>query len=141
MSIKLLISYCCFYLFFISGVGALRPKITEVDKAVVARKGSTVTLLCLATRVNRRKTVFSWEFNGQELKSSNRVIIAKPHYWTAERKGNFSLNIKNVSDNDVGTYTCKVYNLHGAKMLEAKENIELSLQEESEFQLHLFSFL
>ncbi|PFX20011.1 Hemicentin-1 [Stylophora pistillata] len=107
------------------GVGALRPKITEVDKAVVARKGSTVTLLCLATRVNRRKTVFSWEFNGQELKSSN-----KPHYWTAERKGNISLNIKNVSDNDVGTYTCKVYNLHGAKMLEAKENIELSLQEE-----------
>ena len=109
-----------------------------VDKAVVARKGYTVTLLCLATRVKQRTTSNTWEFNGQEIKSNNKVIVSELYYQTDERMGNFSLTIKNVSDNDVGTYTCKISNIHMDRMLEAKENIELSLQEESEFELHLY---
>ena len=62
-----IISYCFFYL-FLKGVIALKPKISEVDKAVVARKGSIVTLMCSATRVRKLTTSSSWKFNGQELK-------------------------------------------------------------------------
>ena len=113
-----------------------------VDKAVVARKGSTVTLMCSATRVRKLTTSSSWEFNGQEIKKrNNKIIIPEPHYQTNERKGNFTLTIKNVSDTDVGTYTCKVSKIFLDAMLEAKENIELSLQDEGEFQLQIFVFL
>ena len=72
VSIKVLISYCFFYLFLKSGVIALKPKISEVDKAVVARIGSIVTLMCSATRVRKPTTSSSWEFNGQELKKSKQ---------------------------------------------------------------------
>ena len=139
---KVLISYCFFYLFLKSGVIALKPKISVVDKAVVVRKGSTVTLMCSATRVRRLTTSSSWEFNGQEIKKrNNKIIIPEPHYQTNKRKGNFTLTIKNVSDTDVGTYTCKVSKIHLDGMLEAKENIELSIQEESEFNQHFSSLL
>ena len=142
VSRKVLISYCFFYRFLKSGVIALRPKISEVDKAVVARKGSTVTLMCSAKRVRRLTTSSSWEFNGQEIKNrSNKIIIPEPHYQTNKRKGNFTLTIKNVSDTDVGTYTCKLSKLNLEKELEAKENIELSIQEESEFNQHFSSLL
>ena len=142
VSRKVLISYCFFYRFLKSGVIALRPKISEVDKAVVARKGSTVTLMCSAKRVRRLTTSSSWEFNGQEIKNrSNKIIIPEPHYQTNKRKGNFTLTIKNVSDTDVGTYTCKLSKLNLKKELEAKENIELSIQEESEFNQHFSSLL
>ena len=142
VSRKVLISYCFFYRFLKSGVIALRPKISEVDKAVVARKGSTVTLMCSAKRVRRLTTSSSWEFNGQEIKKrNNKIVIPKPHYQTNKRKGNFTLTIKNVSDTDVGTYTCKLSKLNLEKELEAKENIELSIQEESEFNQHFSSLL
>ena len=142
VSRKVLISYCFFYLFLKSGVIALKPKISEVDKAVVARKGSTVTLMCSAKRVRRISTSSSWEFNGQEIKNrSNKIIIPEPHYQTNKGKGNFTLTIKNVSDTDVGTYTCKVFKFNLHAILEAKENIELSIQEESEFNQHFSSLL
>ena len=132
---KVLISYCFFYLFLKSGVIALKPKISEVDKAVVARKSSTATLMCSATRVRKLTTSSSWEFNGQEIKKrNNKIIIPEPHYQTNKRKGNFTLTIKNVSDTDVGTYTCKVSKINLDEMLEAKE-------EESEFNQHFSSFL
>ena len=135
VSMKVLISYCFFYLFLKSGVIALKPKISEVDKAVVARKGSTVTLMCSATRVRKLTTSSSWEFNGQEIKKrNNKIIIPEPHYQTNKRKGNFTLTIKNVSDTDVGTYTCKVSKINLDEMLEAKE-------EESEFNQHFSSLL
>ena len=139
---KVLISYCFFYIFLKSGVTALRPKISVVDKAVVARKGSTVTLMCSATRVRKLTTSSSWEFNGQEIKKrNNKIIIPEPHYQTNKRKGNFTLTIKNVSDTDVGTYACKVSKIHFDRMLEAKENIELSIQEECEFKQYFSSRL
>ena len=144
VSRKVLISYCFFYLFLKSGVIALKPKISEVDKAVVARKGSTVTLMCSAKRVGRISTSSSWEFNGQEIKNrSNKIIIPEPHYQTnkGKGKGNFTLTIKNVSDTDVGTYTCKVSKMNFPDTLDAKENIELSIQEESEFNQHFSSLL
>ena len=141
MSIKVSISYCFFYLFLKSGVIALKPKISEVDKAVVTRKGSTITLICSATRVRKLTTSSSWEFNGQEIKKrNNKIVIPEPHYQTNKRKGNFTLTIKNVSDTDVGKYTCKVSNKHLDKMLVAKENIELSIQN-GEFNQHFPSFL
>nr|XP_058954791.1 contactin-5-like [Pocillopora verrucosa] len=113
------------------GVIALKPKVSVVDKAVVAQKGSTETLICSATRVRKLTTSSSWEFNGQEIKKrNNKIIIPKPHYQTNKKKGNFTLTIKNVSETDVGTYTCKVSKINLDEMLEAKENIELSIQEE-----------
>ena len=142
VSIKVSISYCFFYLFLKSGVIALKPKISEVDKAVVTRKGSTITLICSATRVRKLTTSSSWEFNGQEIKKrNNKIVIPEPHYQTNKRKGNFTLTIKNVSDTDVGTYTCKVFKINLYKMLEAKENIEVSIQEECEFKEHFSSRL
>ena len=142
VSIKVSISYCFFYLFLKSGVIALKPKISEVDKAVVARKGSTITLICSSTRVRKLTTSSSWKFNGQEIKKrNNKIIIPKPPYRTNKRKGNFTLTIKNVSDTDVGTYTCKVSKINLDTMLEVKENIELSIQEESEFNQHFSSLL
>ena len=142
VSRKVLISYCFFYLFLKSGVIALKPKISEVDKAVVARKSSIATLMCSATRVRKLTTSSSWEFNGQEIKKrNNKIIIPEPHYQTNKRKGNFTLTIKNVSDTDVGTYTCKLSKINLDEMLEAKENIELSIQEESEFNQYFSSLL
>ena len=142
VSMKVLISYCFFYLFLKSGVIALKPKISVVDKAVVARKGSTVTLICSATMVRKHTTSSSWEFNGQEIKKrNNKIMITEPHYQTNKRKGNFTLTIKNVSDTDVGTYTCKVSKIHLDEMFEAKKIIKLSIQEESEFNQHFSSLL
>ena len=142
VSMKVLISYCFFYLFLKSGVIALKPKFSVVDKAVVAQKGSTVTLICSTMRVRKLTTSSSWKFNGQEIKKrNNKIIIPEPHYQTNKRKGNFTLTIKNVSDTDVGTYTCKVSKIHLDRMLEAKENIELSIQEECEFKQHFSSRL
>ena len=142
VSMKVLISYSFFYLFLKSGFIALKPKVSVVDNAVVAQKGSTETLICSATRVRKLTTSSSWEFNGQEIKKrNNKIIIPEPHYQTNKRKGNFTLTIKNVSDTDVGTYTCKVSKIHLDRMLEAKENIELSIQEESEFNQHFSSLL
>ena len=113
-----------------------------VDKAVVARKGCTVNLTCSATRVRKLTTSSSWKFNGPEIKKrNNKIIIPKPHYQTNKSKGNFTLTIKNVSDTDVGTYTCKVSKINLDAMLEAKENIEVSLQEECEFNQHFSSRL
>ncbi|RMX37048.1 hypothetical protein pdam_00022118 [Pocillopora damicornis] len=118
--------------YLISGVTALKPRISVVDKAVVAQKGSTVTLMCSAKRVRKLTTSSSWEFNGQEIKKrNNKIVIPEPHYQTNKRKGNFTLTIKNVSDTDVGTYTCKVSKINLDAILEAKENIELSLQDEA----------
>ena len=136
VSMKVLIPYFFSLTFFLkSGVIALKPKISVVDKAVVARKGCTVNLTCSASRVRKLTTSSSWKFNGPEIKKrNNKIIIPEPHYQTNKRKGNFTLTIKNVSDTDVGTYTCKVSKIHLERMLEAKENIELSLQDEGEFQ-------
>ncbi|CAH3154754.1 unnamed protein product [Pocillopora meandrina] len=79
------------------GVIALKPKISVVDKAVVARKGCTVNLTCSATSVRKLTTSSSWKFNGQEIKKrNNKIIIPKPHYQIIKRKGNFTLTIKNV---------------------------------------------
>ena len=39
------------------------------------------------------------------------------------------------------TYTCKVSKINLDTMLEVKENIELSIQEESEFNQHFSSLL
>ena len=109
--------------------------VSVVDKAVVAQKGSTETLICSATRVGKLTTSSSWEFNGQEIKKrNNKIIITKPHYQTNKKKGNFTLTIKNFSDTDVGTYTCKVSKINLDEMLEAKE-------EESEFNQHFSSLL
>ena len=142
VSIKVLIPYFFFYLFLKSGVVALKPQISVVDKAVVARKGSTVNLTCSATRVRKLTTSSSWKFNGPEIKKrNNKIIIPEPHYQTNKRKGNFTLTIKNVSDTDVGTYTCKVSKIHLDTMLEVKKNIELSIQDEGEFQLQISVFL
>ena len=78
------------YIFLKSGVTALKPKISVVDKAVVARKGSTVTLMCSATRVRKLTTSSSWKFNGPEIKKrNNKIIIPEPHYQTNKRRGNY----------------------------------------------------
>ena len=98
VSMKVLIPYFFSLTFFLkSGVIALKPKISVVDKAVVARKGCTVNLTCSATRVRKLTTSSSWKFNGPEIKKrNNKIIIPEPHYQTNKRKGNFTLTIKNV---------------------------------------------
>ena len=98
----------------------------------VVKEGSNVTLTCLGHKVEIIDTRIIWKFNGQELQgNTNKETIEK---FLDKNRGNFSLYIKNVSQKDVGDYTCLAKVFTGrSKTHDDEDCIKLSLEKKGEF--------
>ena len=122
---------------FFSLTDTTAPLIYSVHK-VVTKEGSNVTLTCLGDGVEKIDTRIMWKFNGHEIqRNTNKERTAK---FLDKQRGSFSLYIKNVSEKDVGTYTCLAkVSFGGGKTLDAEDYmyLELSHNEEGEFPLLL----
>ena len=110
-----------------------------VRAEVVVKEGSNVNLTCLGHKVEAIDTSIIWKFNGHEIQgNTNKEKIDK---FLDKKRGNFSLYIKNVSEKDVGNYSCLAKVRAGrSKMHDDEDYVKLSLDEKGEFHL-LLSFL
>jgi len=101
-----------------------------VHANVVARQDSNVILTCRGSEVHPFDTEVQWKFNGQIIKE-NTSKKAKEKYPLPEeeRKGLFSLRITNVSEKDVGKYSCVAYVANFGKPDFAEAVIDLKLYE------------
>ena len=77
-----------------------------------------------------------WKFNGHEIQgNTNKEKIEK---FLDKKRANFSLYIRNVSDKDVGNYTCLAkVSAGGSKTHNDEAYVKLSLDEKGEFHLVL----
>ena len=100
-----------------------------VRSEVVVKEGSNVNLTCLGHKVEIIDTRIIWKFNGHEIQgNANKKTIEKFQDKT------FSLYIKNVSDKDVGSYTCLAKVSAGrSKTHDDEDYVKLSLDEKGEF--------
>ncbi|KAJ7375367.1 hypothetical protein OS493_002119 [Desmophyllum pertusum] len=119
--------YISGYSYLISGTTAIIPVLNPVHRNVVSSRGSNVTLTCLGRRVNALDTVVLWKFNGQEIKESTHNIAVDK--FLPKRKGTFSLHITNVSEKDVGKYTCIALVANFGKADRVEDIIDLKLYE------------
>ena len=106
-----------------------------VRTEVVVKEGSNVTLTCLGHKVEIIDTLIIWKFNGHEMQGdTNKEKIEK---FLDKKRGNFSLYIKNVSEKDVGNYTCLAKVSAGrSKTHDDEDYVKLSLDEKGEFHLY-----
>ena len=110
-----------------------------VHSEIVVKEGSNITLTCLGHKVEEIDTRIIWKFNGHEIQgNTNR----KKHKNLLNRKrGIFSLSIENVSDKDVGNYTCLAKVSAGtSKTHDAEDYVKLSLDKKGEFHLAYFCY-
>ena len=107
-----------------------------VHTEVVVKEGSNVTLTCLDHKVETIDTSIIWKFNGHEIQGdTNKEKIEK---FLDQNRGKFSLYTKNVSDKDVGNYTCLAKVSAGrSKTHDDEDYVKLSLDEKGEFHLLL----
>ena len=105
-----------------------------VGTEVVAKEGSNVTLTCLGYKVEIIDTSIIWKFNGHEIQgNTNKKNIPK---FLDKKRGNFSLYITNVSEKDVGNYTCLAkVSAGGSKTHDDEDYVELSLDKNGELLL------
>lgn len=92
---------------------------------IVTRRGMGVTLVCLGRNVESIDTMAVWKFKGQDVKDSVKKRASE--MWLSGGRGNFSLHIANVSDEDVGKYTCSVHvsNFNKADVAEGVVKLKL----------------
>ena len=93
---------------FFSPLGASerQPTITSSQSVVIANESSDVRLTCIGQNTAQVKTAMFWKFGGRRIRNgSNRKIS-----WERVEKDkvNFTLEIKNVTQKDVGEYRCKL---------------------------------
>lgn len=101
------------------------PVVNPVQRSIVTRKGSNVTLVCFGHNVNPLDTMSLWKFKGQEIKEGgNKKVRTR---WLPRRTGNFSLHITNVSDKDIGQYMCSLSVSNFNKLDVAESFIKLKL--------------
>ena len=106
-----------------------------VRTEVVVKEGSNVTLTCLGHKVERIDTFIIWKFNGHEIQgNTNKEKIEK---FLDKKRANLSLYIKNVSEKDVGNYTCLAKVSAGRSTHDDEDYVKLSLDENGEFHLLL----
>ena len=121
---------------FLTDTSAIYPEMKAVRTEVVVKEGANVTLTCLGRKVEIIDTKIMWKFNGHEIQgNTNKEKIEK---FLDRKRGNFSLYIKNVSDKDVGNYTCLAEVSAGrSKTHDDEDYVKLSLDEKGEFHLLL----
>ena len=121
---------------FLTDTTAIYPEMKAVRTEVVVKEGSNVTLTCLGHKVETIDTSIIWKFNGHEIQGdTNKEKIKK---FLDQNRGKFSLYIKNVSDKDVGNYTCLAKVSAGrSKTHDDEDYVKLSLDEKGEFHLLL----
>ena len=106
-----------------------------VRSEVVVKQGSNVTLTCLGDKVEKIGTRIIWKFNGHEIQGNTNK--EKIEQFLDKKRGNFSLYIKNVSEKDVGNYTCLAKVSADSETHDAEDYVKLSLDEKGEFHLLL----
>ena len=89
-------------------------------------------MTCVGRKVNRIDTMVSWKFNGKEVQEKTNKKVTE--MFLPRRRGNFSLHITNVSEKDVGEYTCIAYVANFGKPDTAEAIIDLKLYESGKFQ-------
>ena len=108
-----------------------------VRREVVAKEGSNVTLTCHGRNVQSHDTTVLWKFNGHEIQGNIRKDDKFP--WNDEKTGTFSLDIKHVSEKDVGNYTCLAkVSAGGGKTDDDEDYVVLSLDNNGESLLEQF---
>ena len=119
---------------FLTDTTAIYPVMKAVHTEVVAKEGSNVTLTCHGRNVEIIDTRIIWKFNDHEIQgNTNKEKIEK---FLAKKRGKFSLYIKNVSENDVGNYTCLAKVSAGRSKTDDDEDyVELSLDKNCELLL------
>ena len=107
-----------------------------VHSEIVVKEGSNITLTCLGHKVEEIDTRIIWKFNGHEIQgNTNKKNFQK---FLHQKRGNFSLYIENVSEKDVGNYTCLAKVSAGrSKTHDDEDYVKLSLDEKGEFHLLL----
>ncbi|XP_067021068.1 uncharacterized protein [Acropora muricata] len=113
------------YIFLIPGATCFKPGINPGKRYIVTSRGSNVTLVCLGSSVNPLDSLSEWKLNGRKIKNSPRVRASEQ--WFPDATGNFSLHIANVSEKDVGIYTCAVSVATFEKTVAAEGFIKLKL--------------
>ena len=107
-----------------------------VRTEVVVKEGSNLNLTCLGHKVEIIDTRIIWKFNGHEIQgNTNKKKIKK---FLDKKRGNFPVYIKNVSQKDVGNYTCLAKVSAGrSKTHDDEDCVKLSLDKKGEFHLLL----
>ena len=108
-------------------------------KVVAQRKGSTAYLECRGYNIAKFGTVLVWKFKGKKIRETDTInrVVEIP---LGGRRKNFYLLIPNVSEKDVGKYTCIARVDDFVKPDVAHDCAVLKLKEEGEFYLDLFFF-
>ena len=120
---------------FLTGITAIIPVMTAVPSNVVVRKGSKATLTCLGHKVYHYDTRVLWKFNGHEIEMNTNKKSSEQ--FLSKERGNFSLHITNVSEQDVGKYTCVAQVGNFGKPDIAESTINLKLYERGKLQKSL----
>lgn len=107
------------------GVDGIFPVVRPVHDEVLIRKGSNATLTCLGRKVDPVDTMVSWKLNDKEVQENTNKKVTG--VFQPRRRGKFSLHITNVSEKDVGKYTCIAYVANIGKPDVAEGIIDLKL--------------
>lgn len=125
---------------FCSEKSQSQPKVhpyASIDQVTI-KKSDNALLKCVGENTPNSTTVVSWAFKGKTLPlDGNNGLHHESNYVFFEEhsipKVNFSLLIKNVTEQDTGAYHCKVLTLKGSD----SGTIHLNLVELSEYEQHV----
>ena len=127
-------AYTVFLWFLVwAGVDGIIPVLRPVHPNVLTSGGSNATLSCVGRKVNRIDTMVSWKFNDKEVQENTNKKVTET--FLPRRRGNFFLHITNVSEKDVGKYTCIAYVANFGKPDTAEAIIDLKLYESGKLTL------
>ena len=128
-----MISFNYFLLF--KGSENVPPKVhpyASIDKVIIQKSGNAL-LTCVGENTPNSITFISWAFEGKDLPlDGNNRLHHESNFFFDEQsipKVNFSLLIKNVTEQDTGAYQCTVRTLRGSDY----GTIYLSVVESSEY--------
>ena len=119
---------------FLTDTTAIYPEMKTVRTEVVVKEGFNVNLTCHGRNVQSHDTTVLWKFNGHKIQGN----INKDKKFL-DGTGTFSLYLKNVSEKDVGNYTCLAkVSAGGSKTDDDEDYVVLSLDKNGELLLQQF---